>query len=240
MTILKRGALQKLKIKAFTHSSRKRGEVKPAFEAMYNPGEISQSYGIQYGKKIALNSSGQSVNYIYSLPANLDLTLLLDGTGVHQVGGLPQLSGSSVADRVDHFLTLAYHTNGDIHEPHYLSVEWGSLTFWGSKQFNCRLRNVQVTYTSFDQAGNALRAELKVKLLSDEEVGKRKKKSRLSSPDLTHRRVVKAGDTLPLLCREIYGQATHYLMIAGHNQLDHFRSLEPGQVLYFPPLEKRQ
>jgi nucleoid-associated protein YgaU len=57
-----------------------------------------------------------------------------------------------------------------------------------------------------------------------------------SSPDLTHSRIVKAGDTLPLLSKEIYGTANHYLWIAQQNQLDDFRNLMPGQRLFFPPL----
>jgi len=58
-----------------------------------------------------------------------------------------------------------------------------------------------------------------------------------SSPDLTHVRVVKSGDTLPLLCKEIYGSSQYYLRVAAHNGLDDFRNLLPGQTLSFPPLD---
>ncbi|MEB3157176.1 MAG: LysM peptidoglycan-binding domain-containing protein, partial [Cyanobacteriota bacterium] len=56
-----------------------------------------------------------------------------------------------------------------------------------------------------------------------------------SSPDLTHRRLVRAGDTLPQLCLEIYGTAEHYLRVADVNNLDDVRVLTPGQQLLFPP-----
>jgi len=57
-----------------------------------------------------------------------------------------------------------------------------------------------------------------------------------SSPDVSHSRVVKSGDTLPLLSKEIYGNASYYLRLAQANNLDDFRNLQPGQAIVFPPL----
>jgi len=73
-------------------------------------------------------------------------------------------------------------------------------------------------------------------LLSNEEVQKQMAIEAKSSPDLTHSRIVKNGDTLPLLSKEIYGSSSHYLWIAQQNQLDDFRNLTPGHRLFFPPL----
>ncbi len=56
------------------------------------------------------------------------------------------------------------------------------------------------------------------------------------SPDLTHRRTVKPGDTLPYLCFQVYGDPRHYLYVAEHNALDDVRRLTVGRVLQFPPL----
>ncbi|PON10328.1 hypothetical protein C2W62_50650, partial [Candidatus Entotheonella serta] len=66
---------------------------------------------------------------------------------------------------------------------------------------------------------------------------KRARKEGKSSPDLSHTRLVKRGDTLPLLTKEIYGTSSHYLRVAQVNGLDDFRNLTPGQTLFFPPLE---
>ena len=46
------------------------------------------------------------------------------------------------------------------------------------------------------------------------------------------------GDTLPLLCREIYGSASYYLRVAQVNRLDDFRNLTAGQELIFPPFAR--
>ncbi|MNC90288.1 hypothetical protein D3C83_63700 [compost metagenome] len=58
------------------------------------------------------------------------------------------------------------------------------------------------------------------------------------SADLTHSRLVKAGDTLPLLCYQIYGDPGLYVKVARANRLDDFRNLIPGERIIFPPLEK--
>ena len=73
-------------------------------------------------------------------------------------------------------------------------------------------------------------------LISDQDVKKRVKKENKSSPDLTHSRIVKNGDTLPLLTKEVYGTSAYYLRVAQVNKLDDFRNLTPGQELFFPPL----
>lgn len=237
MSILDRFTLQKLKITAYKKSTRSMQDKVSDFTAMYNPASISQKYEIKYGKNQGKNSSGKKTYYSYSKPAELKLKLILDGTGVHEMGIFINKQ-TPVAERVDEFLNLAFHMNGSIHEPHYLSVEWGDLKFWGDAKFNCRLGNATVKYTHFNRDGTALRAELDITLYSDEDVEKRKKKENKSSPDLTHIRVVKNGDTLPLLCKEIYGNSFYYLRVAQANNLNNFRALVPGQELVFPPLEK--
>jgi hypothetical protein len=229
--------LEKLKIHAYRSLFRRRRDLIGTFEAMFNPASLKQKYAIVYGRGQGRNSTGRKVNYAYSKPTNLSLTLLLDGTGVDTMGavqGYQQLRKrqKTVPDRVKEFLDLAFHMSGKIHEPYYLKVEWGDLSF------PCRLSSLDVNYTSFDRSGHALRAELTLDLISDEEVRKRKIKENKTSPDLTHSRIVKSGDTLPLLTREVYGSADHYLRVARFNRLNDFRTLSPGQEILFPPLEK--
>jgi nucleoid-associated protein YgaU len=60
-----------------------------------------------------------------------------------------------------------------------------------------------------------------------------------ASPDLTHVRVVKDGDSLPLMCYRIYGDARYYMDVARTNGLVNFRSLTPGTKLVFPPFDKQ-
>jgi hypothetical protein len=223
--------LEKLKIKAYRSRERSEGDLVGTFEAMFNPETFSQKYEIQYGRGQGLNSSDQEATYSRSRPSGLDLNLVLDGSGVTEMGILRLGPQKKVSERIEEFLDLTFRMNGDIHEPNYLKVEWGDLIF------SCRLGSVNITYNSFDRDGTPLRAELEVSLLSDTEVRKRLAQENRTSPDLTHSRVVRNGDTLPLLTKEVYGSSAHYLRVAQVNDLDNFRNLTPGQEIFFPPLE---
>ncbi len=253
--------LEKLKIKAWKDAQRQEKAASPSeFEAMFNPSSFKQSYGVRWSGRQGIGSSGREAKYQRSEPSTLDLDLVLDGTGVHTVlsplgppKGKPVLSPlggrrpgppqgtpvprtrKSVAEQVKVFMDVAWRYNGDIHQPNYLLVEWGTLSL------PCCLTSVDVTYDMFDRDGTPLRAELAVRLVADEEAGKRIREEQKASA-LTHSRIVRAGDTLPLLTKEVYGaadrSADRYLDIARHNGLDNIRSLVPGQKISFPPIDR--
>jgi hypothetical protein len=218
--------LQKLTISAFKSVDRD-GKPMPTavFEAMFNPSTYSQTFALVYA-----GGPNPQREYLREAPSALSLDLVLDGTGVDDMG-LFSFTRKSVSDRVDEFLAVTYKYDGAIHEPNYLIVAWGKHL-----SFPCRLSTVTIKYTAFDRDGDPLRAELAIRLLSDEAAEKEAKARKPASPDLTHVRIVKHGDTLPLLTRAIYGSSARYLDVARFNALDDFRRLTPGQQLLFPPL----
>ena len=230
MALVNLNKLEKLKIMAFKDVERHQPVPNGSFEAMFNPETYSRNFSIVYGDKQGINTSDQTAKYTRNEPAELKLKLILDGTGANGQGALSPNGGKKVSERVEDLLKLSFRMNGNIHEPNYLKVVWGEL------DFSCRLSNLDINYTSFDRNGSALRAELDLSLISDEEVNKRLAEENKTSPDLTHSRIVLAGDTLPLLAKQIYGSSAHYLWVAQFNQLDDFRNLTPGQWLHFPPL----
>lgn len=236
MALLDRMKLKKLTIKAYKKRSRSVVDLIGSFEAMFNPASFSQKYEIEYGRHQGLNSTNKRVDYARSKPRELNLKLVLDGTGVQEMGILTLGRQKSVSDRVKAFIDLTFRMNGNIHEPNFLVVEWGGKDD-GGLIFSCRLASVDVAYTSFNRDGSPLRAELDVRLISDQDVKKRMAQENKSSPDLTHSRIVKSGDTLPLLTKEVYGSSQYYLRVAQANNLDDFRNLTPGQEIFFPPLE---
>ena len=222
--------LEKLKILAFKNAERTEKSTGCCeFEAMFNPSSIKKTHSIVWGTRQAQNSSGKQLSYARSEPTRLDLNLLLDGTSIGMTGASQQ---KTVSERLQEFLDVTFSYNGDIHEPNYLVVAWGDL------ELSCRLHNVDVTYDLFDRDGKPLRAELRISLLGDDEDKLRARREQKSSPDLTHVRIVRKGDTLPLLTRQIYGCASHYLGVARVNDLDHFRNLTPGSKIFFPPLDR--
>jgi nucleoid-associated protein YgaU len=121
---------------------------------------------------------------------------------------------ADVQKEVEKFQTITGY-NGDIHEPNYLMVAWGI-------QSNGVPLRAVITANFTDQTDDKTR----VAITGDK------------SADLTHMRRVKAGDTLPLLCDEIYGDPFLYMEVARANGMGDFRDLVPGTKVFFPPLEK--
>lgn len=218
---------EKLKITGFRDAQRKR-EIK-VFEAMFNPDSFEQAFPIQWASKSGVQAGASSLSYEKTPQSTLKLDLSLGGCV--EMESSPN-AGHHVAQRIREFLDVAYHYNGDIHEPNYLLLEWGYL------KLECRLQQATINHTFFDRDGTPLRAEIKLQLIVDKDLLSQERKDRKSSPDLTHRRTVVQGDTLPWLSHLMYGSSKHCLGIARHNDLDHPRRLTPGQVLYFPPLDQ--
>lgn len=228
MSLLSLFKLEKLTVTAHKDSNRN-DLLAPKFEAMFNPTSYSQSLANKWDKKQGINASGAELEYVYGCASELNFKLLLDDTGVDEMG-IFALGRDSLKARLKKFSDVAHAYNGSIHEPHYLLVEWGVLSF------ACRLSKAEITYTLFDRDGTPLRAELDVTFLADEDPETRAKRDGKTSPDLTHSRTVRRGDTLPLMVKEIYGSTAHYLDVARYNQLDDFRNLMPGQQILFPPV----
>lgn len=229
--------LEKLKIESF--SDRERTSDPKEFEAMFNPESFNETYGIVYQENGTVSGVNSQAQVIRAARPNLRLKLVLDGTGVSEMGILQLTGPKSVSDRVNEFLEMAYERQGETHENRFLKISWGKR--WGTKAsggFECRLQSVDIEYTSFDRDGSPLRAVLDLTLIWDQDSTKSQAIANLQSADLTHGRVVKAGDTLPLLTKAVYGSSEHYLRVAQANDLDDFRNLSPGQEIFFPPLEK--
>lgn len=118
--------------------------------------------------------------------------------------------------------------DGSVHATRYIGVVWGPLNLYG------QLKSLDINYLYFNQNGVPLRAKANVsfeQITKHTEIVKEKK-----SPDLTHQRIIRDGDTLPKLCNEIYHDPSYYIQVAQANELAHFTNLVPGQKIYFPPL----
>ncbi len=235
MSLLDSFKLQKLKILAFLNVPR--DDLNPEkLEVMFNPESVRRRYNNNY-HGVPASSISKAVEYSHSKPSSVSMKLVFDDTGVDDY--LPfilrnKLTGKhkSVPDRVNEFVKLTV-PKGEIHQPPHLIIEWGKTL-----DFNCRLVSLDVNYTIFTRDGTPLRAELNVEFVGDDMLVAEAKKLDLQSPDLTHYRVVKSDDQLPLMCEEIYGSSQYYLLVAKANGLDDFRNLKPGQEIYFPPIEQ--
>ncbi|MCR9254040.1 MAG: LysM peptidoglycan-binding domain-containing protein [bacterium] len=156
----------------------------------------------------------------------LNLKFFLDSTGV-----IPGCT--DVPATVAKFNKLCTEVNGSIHTTNYLKIYWGK-----GLAFPCKLTKVKIDYLMFSQNGIPVRAELDAHFEEFMDSATDAAKTNSNSPDMSHIKTIKAGDNLPALCYEIYGDSKYYLQIAEHNGIINFRQLTPGQKVHFPRLEK--
>jgi hypothetical protein len=229
--------LEKLKIKVYDTAERSSVPLdKDTFTVMFNPTSLSVRHENVLTKYQGLNTSGREAKYSHTKSEEVSFQIILDGTGVTNYP-LPTFTSKTVSEQINQFLNMCFDMQGSIHEPKFLKIQWGEGVL---QDFDCRLQSVDIKYTSFDRKGAPLRATLDAVFVEDLAPGKRVRQEGKNSPDLSHSRVVKSGDTLPLLCREIYGSAHHYVRVAQFNNLTNFRNLLPGQTLVFPPLAETE
>jgi len=226
------GMLEKMLILAFdTAEDAERGgalEAKARFEALINPETYTLEYKVKTADGQGQGTSGAQIKFEYTLPEELTFDFLFDNTGL--IDGTPKPEG--VFDDVNAFRKLLTEYQGDSHEPYHLKLVWGNLIFKG------RAIEVGITYKLFNPDGQPIRAVVRVKFKGSIEDKKRAAVEDRQSADLTHRRTVAPGDTLPLLCFEVYGDPRHYLVVADFNRIDDFRELVVGAPILFPPLER--
>lgn len=216
------GKLEKLLIEAYKDALYNEKD-SMEFSAMFNPQQYSIRYEIESDDSSGSGTSGSSPTFQRLKPQDLSLEFTIDGTGA---GG----EIVEVPDKVKSFLDVAYEYQGDQHRPRYLKIVWGTLIF------KCVLKSASINYTLFNPDGQPLRAKITASFNGFIEDTLRAAQEDSSSPDLTHIRVVKDGDTLPLMTYKIYGDSKYYYQVAEMNGLSNLKKLETGQKIFFPPL----
>jgi Contractile injection system tube protein len=219
--------LEKLNI--IGYSDEKLSKKTGVFSVQINPEKYAQQYSTKLAENETLNTGGVTNKFVVQKPQDLSLEFYIDASGA-VTGTKSGTRVTSVADEIERFKSVVYSYQGSIHSPNYLRLLWGKLTF------DCRLLSMNIEYLLFTPQGVPLRAKLSTQFTQYLSAEKLQLKARKSSPDLTHRRTVVAGDTLPLLCFQIYQDSKYYFEIARFNRLNDFRNLEPGREILFPPL----
>ncbi|WP_337041990.1 CIS tube protein [Emticicia sp. 17c] len=218
------GKLEKLLIEVFDDEKFAKQNKGLSFKAMFNPNKYNLKYEIEYDKKQASGSSPSAPKFSNMKQQELSLEFFLDGTGVEDDGK------KFVDERVDEFLKVAYNYDGKKHKNNYLRISWSYLIF------DCVLKDADISFTLFRSDGRPLRAKITAKFLGFVNEELRKKKEKKQSPDITHARIIKDAENLPLLAFDIYENNQYYIDVAKANGLVNFRKLSTGQSLVFPPL----
>ncbi len=197
------------------------------FKVQINPSEFSQRREISYNKDATQGQNTSTPRFSAVEPSTIEFTIVFDGTGAvpDEGGQVPE-----VIDQIEKLSNIVYNYNSSAHEPPKVQISWGTLIFIG------RLSVFDTQYTLFKPSGAPLRARCTLSFTGDATNTQANLEANRSSPDLSHSVLVVDGDTLPLLCLRIYGDARYYPEVAAHNGLRTFRRLQPGLRLDFPPL----
>lgn len=243
------GELIKLSLCAYTDGTFADDKIDPDLDIFYsliNPEEIVMNHRIDYDDLTPTGNSGSKRTLKTVTSPKLELKFLFDSTGIIPMANSgrsllgqslpasfsPQGVTVPVQEQIDHFKAVTHDFSGDIHSPRFVKVSYKDLIFKG------QLDSLKITYTLFDPSGTPMRAVAQASFTEYIDQVTLDKLANRKSPDLTHVRVIKNGDTLPLMCNKIYGNSKYYLEVAKVNNLSDFRNLIPGTKLFFPPLDK--
>jgi hypothetical protein len=253
MGLFDKAKLEKLTLRAFKPLTgpNDKPEVSDApgdtYTVQVNPNSYSFNHLLNYSYQRGQGLSAGEAVYRDSSPIHLEFEFLFDGTGVvpkpSTLGDIPLVGAIAsalapdapfvVMNEIKNFNSLAYKVVGKTHRPRYLLLVWGSLVF------PCVLSSVDYRFTLFKEDGTPLRAVAKCVFCESRPRVEVELEENKTSPDLTHLRDVRDGDTLPLLAYDVYGSAQLYLEVARVNKLINFRRLRSASRLSFPPLAKQ-
>lgn len=212
-------------------------EITPAFMAPINPESFTKNLKIDIDQRRGHGSNGTDLRYKSTMPEELKLEFILDGTQTMQgYGGEDStMVTMAVHDQLQKFLDAVYTYKGEIHRPKFLLLIWGSEI-----RFRCILSNLDINHTLFNEKGEPLRAKLSVTFLNYKAREERLAAERQESADLTHQRKVKQGDRLDLMTYRIYNDSNYFLQVGKANRLTQIRNIQPGLTLFFPPFDKNE
>ncbi|RFS19326.1 LysM peptidoglycan-binding domain-containing protein [Chitinophaga silvatica] len=233
--------LDKVKITSYKSSTFKKDQKISSgdFTVLLNPEGYTRSYKIKYKEQQASGTKSQQMNFDKVEPEDIDMEFVFDKTGAlpgtfksKNQAGISEESKDGIWPDIIQFKKVVYDYKGVIHQPPYLIIQWGELIF------KCVLKEMTINFKLFKPDGIPLRAIVKCKFTSTVENELRVRQQGDQSPDITHKRIVQAGDTLPMLCYKVYDDPAYYLQVAQANKLADFRNLTPGMELIFPPVQK--
>lgn len=222
---------KKIQILAYNDKEMTDSQKTGSFTLPINPDQYAQRYEINYDANVAPGNQGVEEKFISSAPEELNLDFVFDGTD--SVYGYTHL-GKSVPEQIQEFKNVVYDLSGEIHQPRFLKVMGLGIIFPSV------LKNLDITYTLFKTDGTPLRAKISATFLNFKEARRRVAEEGKNSPNLTHFRDVKGGDSLPLMVNKIYKDPKYYLEIAKANNLTNFRKLTTGDQIRFPPFQNTE
>ena len=225
-----KGEVKKMWIRAYNSAKMEEKDFAGEFYALVNPETYTIDLKMETKDGQGQGTSGKQQKFTFKEPEEFTFEFLFDNTGI--IDGKPKSEG--IGESLKKFQDLAFSLDGKVHEPRHVHVIWGTFDFKG------RITGMTINYKLFNPDGSPIRATVKVTIKKSDEEKERTAKERKQSPDLTHKRLFKKGETLPWLSYVIYGDPKYYIQLAQVNKISNFRKIKEGTEIYFPPFDKKE
>lgn len=210
-------ALQKASLSDVSHAvgnpSRK------VVTVLFNPSDLSVDRSSHYASMPVPGLSMPILQYIRGDSDVLNLELFLD-----------RIDQGSDIERDIAALESFVMIDGGLHAPPVAEFAWGQFAFTGV------VTSIRERMTLFSEDGRRLRARLALSMKSYKAAEVQLRDLKLSSPDRSHTRVLREGETLAHIAYEAYGDPRMWRPIALANGIERPRFVPPGTALLVPAL----
>jgi hypothetical protein len=191
----------------------------PAIQVLFNPTDYGISRSANYAAMEVPGLSSPIFQFVRGEADVLSVELFLDCTNVRQDVEAALLD-------LRQFIVI----DGKLHHPPVCRFDWGKVHFTGI------VTSLRDRYALFADDGRVIRARVSLTLKKYQSAEVQLRELKRSSPDRTHRRVVREGETLAHLADEVYGDPRLWRVIAEANFVDQPRYVPAGTALVIPSL----
>jgi hypothetical protein len=191
----------------------------PPIEVLFNPTEYGIERGAFYAQLPVPGLKTPILQFIRGEAEHLVLELFLDGTNQRQ-------KVETALESLRKFVRI----DAALHAPPVCRFDWGDVHFQGV------VVSLREKLALFDDRGAVVRARVTLTLRSYQSAEVQLRELRRQSPDRTHVRVLREGETLSRIAAEAYGDPKLWRPIAEANGIDRPRFVPPGTALVVPAL----
>lgn len=192
---------------------------KRGISVLFNPTDYSVDRSSHYASMPVPGLSTPILQYIRGEAQVLHLELFLD-----------RVDGNSDIETDLDALRAFVQIDGELHAPPVAEFAWGKFKFTGV------VVSLREKLTLFSEDGRVLRARVTLSLKSYKSAEVQRRELKLSSPDRTHTRILREGETLAHIAYEVYGDPRLWRPIADANGITRPRAIAPGTPLRIPAL----
>jgi hypothetical protein len=188
---------------------------------LFNPTDLSVDRASHYASMPVPGLAMPILQYIRGESDVLHLELFLD-----RIDQNSDIENDII--QLETFVTI----DSGLHAPPVVEFAWAQ----GKFSFTGVVTSLRKKMTLFSEDGRTLRARLTLSLKSYKSAEVQLRELKLLSPDRTHVRVLREGETLAHIAREAYGDPRMWRPIALANGIERPRFVAPGTPLQIPAL----